>query len=217
MVTARKANKTLGEHAAAHEAVTRLGGNKKRQTTKPEWTLENIEQNLVGQGIIAYLKASKTISLRDINTAANRLTKIAGADIKEGKARDYVACLVGYRNYDSIDVTVRAAVPVRNYVQRRKADRMVLEAKMEDDEPLVLIESKPTLNPLLMLALSKEISKRQFRKLGKAYRSYVNVSEPLHPLTLMQSYNHIARVMGYPDYHSMPRQYPILNLKYINE
>lgn len=216
MITARKANKTLGEHADAHEAVTRLGGNKKRPTVKPEWTIDNIHENLVGKGIVEYLKAQKTISMRDINTAANRLTKIAGADIKEGRARDYVARLVGYNDYNSIDITVRAAIPVRNDVQRRKANRTIHETRLEDDEPLVLTETT-VISPLLMLALCKDVSKRHFRKLGKEYRTFVNKDERVYPLTLMQSYNHIARVLGYPDYHSMPRQYPILNLKYIND
>lgn len=221
MVTARKANKTLGEHAAAHEAVTRLGSNKKPSTTKPEWTLENIEDNLVAQGIIAYLKAHTTISVRDINTAANRLTKIAGADIKEGKARDYVARLVGYNNYDSLNVTVRAAIPVRNDVQRRKANRpMVVEFHIETDTPLKIYGEDRKLNPLIALALQDRISKRGFRMLGKNYRAWFNGEQdeiPDHPLTLMQAYNHIAKQMGYPDYHSMPRQYPIINLKYIHD
>lgn len=217
MITARKANKTLGEHAAAHEAVTRLGSNKKRPTTKPEWTLENIEDNLVGKGIIAYLKAHTTISVRDINTAANRLTKIAGADIKEGKARDYVARLVGYNNYDSLDITVRASIPVRNNVQRMKANRQPYQRMVLDDHDLPDIPTKQ-LNPLIMLALQGEISKRGFRMLGKNYRAWYNSQQdelPEHPLTLMQAYNHIAKQMGYPDYHSMPRQYPIINLKYV--
>jgi len=221
MVTARKANKTLGEHAAAHEAVTRLGSNKKPSTTKPEWTLENIEDNLVAQGIIAYLKAHKTISVRDINTAANRLTKIAGADIKEGKARDYVARLVGYNNYDSLNVTVRAAIPVRNDVQRRKANRPIMvEMSIETDTPLKLYGTDRAYNPLIEVVLLDCISKRAFRTLGKRYRAWYNTGQaeiPEHPLTLMQAYNHIAKQMGYPDYHSMPRQYPIINLKYVHD
>jgi hypothetical protein len=213
MVSARKANKTLGEHAEAHEAVTRLGSNKKRSTTKPEWTIENIHENQVGNGIMEYLKAQKTISMREINAAANRLTKIAGAEIKESKARDLVARLVGYDNYDSINVTVRAAIPVRNYVQRMKANRSVIEEMLEDDEPLVLVETVEY-NPILVLALHKEVSKRTFRRLGKEYRAYVNKDDLPHPITLMQAYNYIARTLGYPDYHAMPRQYPIINLKY---
>lgn len=211
MITARKANKTLGEHADAHEAVTRLGSKKTRSTTKPEWTINNIHDNLVAQGIIAYLKAHKTISMRDINAAANRLTKIAGAEIKEGRARDYVARLVGYNDYNSIDITVRAEVPVRNYVQRQKANRTVII----DDHELPDIPTKQ-LNPLIMLALQNDISKRGFRLLGKNYRTWYNQDNPEHPLTLMQSYNHLAKQLGYPDYHSMPRQYPIINLKYID-
>ncbi|AHI60223.1 hypothetical protein Ea357_072 [Erwinia phage Ea35-70] len=214
MVTARKANKTLGEHAVAHEAVTRLGSNKKVKPVKPLWTLENIEDNLVGQGILAYLKRHTSLSIRDINTAANRLTKIADSDIKEGKARDYVARVIGYNNYDALNVTVRAAVPVRNHVQRRKANQPVTELLIEDEELPPVTHTE--INPLVMLALQREISKRGFRLLGKNYRAFVNKDNPEHTFTLMQAYNYLAKQLGYPDYHSMPRQYPIINLRYVD-
>lgn len=214
MVTARKANKTLGEHAEAHEAVTRLGSNNKPKVIQPKWTLDNIHENLVGQGIIEYLKRHQTLSVREINIAANRLTKIADSNIKEGKARDFVARHIGYRSYDLIDVTVREAVQVRDQVKRRKAERVVIEEVMDDEADCQTVEPVETINPLLMLALQTDISKRAFRQLGKNYRAFVNRCDPEHPLTLMQAYNCIARVMGYESYHAMPRQYPILNLKH---
>ncbi|QZA70856.1 hypothetical protein AH06_77 [Erwinia phage AH06] len=218
MLTAKKANKSLGEHAASFEAINR-SGKKTKAPKKAKWTIGNVGENLVVQGIVSFLKNSKTLKMREVNEAAIRITKIMDAQITINEAKNFVASVIGYRNYDAINVEIRTAIPVRNKVQQRKAAKMPEERL--DDGPLTLIEKrdpgtdgevKADVLPTLYLLLTPSISKGQFRRTGKAYRDYINQREPEHYVTLMQAYNHVAKCLGYPSYHEMPRVYPLINL-----